>query len=122
MKKSLALFSLMLLTMLSASAQQTETYDYALSSRKLIQHGVQAILTCNGLFTSNRTLEQVYDQELAYLKEPVGTAAGGDYVIDYENKTVTISASDSTSIMRAAYRAGIGCVILAPNQTFEIIE
>ncbi|WP_442845808.1 serine hydrolase domain-containing protein [Leeuwenhoekiella sp. H156] len=122
MNKPVAFLLLLLLTTVSASAQQTETYDYALSSRKLIQHGVQAILTCNGLFTSNRTLEQVYDQELAYLKEPVGTAAGGDYVIDYENKTVTIAASDSTSIMRAAYRAGIGCVILAPNQTFEIIE
>lgn len=122
MNKPVAFLLLLLLTTVSAGAQQTETYDYALSSRKLIQHGVQAILTCNGLFTSNRTLEQVYDQELAYLKEPVGTATGGDYVIDYENKTVTIAASDSTSIMRAAYRAGIGCVILAPNQTFEIIE
>ncbi|PHQ28512.1 serine hydrolase domain-containing protein [Leeuwenhoekiella nanhaiensis] len=122
MNKPVAFLLLLLLTTVSASAQQTETYDYALSSRKLIQHGVQAILTCNGLFTSNRTLEQVYDQELAYLEEPVGTAAGGDYVIDYKNKTVTIAASDSTSIMRAAYRAGIGCVILPPNQTFEIIE
>jgi len=122
MKKTTLLLPILIVCAYCGLAQQTENYDYAQTNRKLIQHGVQAILTCNGLFTSNRTLEQVYDQELAYLKEPIGTAAGGDYVIDYDNKTVTIAASDSTSIMRAAYRAGIGCVILAPNQTFEIIE
>ncbi len=122
MKKLVAAFTLLLFNSYIASAQQTETYDYAQFNRKIIQNGVQVILTCNGLFTSNRTLEQVYDQELKYLKNPIGTALGGDYKIDWENKTVSIAASDSTSIMRAAYRAGIGCVILAPNQTFEIVE
>ena len=66
-----------LITFSTTFAQQEESYDYWAPNRKMIQHGVQAILTCNGLFTSNRTLEQVYDQELKYLKNPVGTAKDG---------------------------------------------
>ena len=62
-----------------AFAQQEENYDYDRFNRDMISHGVQAILMCNGLFTSERTLEQVFDQELAYLRQPVGTAKGGDY-------------------------------------------
>ena len=54
----------------------------------MISQGVQAILTCNGLFTSNRTIEQVYGNELKYLPQPIGTAKGGEYKIDYDRKTV----------------------------------
>lgn len=88
----------------------------------MIQHGVQAVLMCNGLFTSNRTIEQVFEQELAYVRQPVGTARGGDYVVDRERKAVAIGAPGGTPTMRAAFRDGIGCVILAPDQTFEEIE
>ena len=88
----------------------------------MISSGVQAILTCNGLFTSNRTIEQVYDQELKYLPHPIGTAKGGDYHIDYKQKTVAIGIPGGVPVMRAVYREGIGCVILAPDQTFEVID
>ncbi|MEM6299742.1 MAG: serine hydrolase [Bacteroidota bacterium] len=122
MKGNIALLSLLLFTINSGLSQQVESYDYAASNREMIQRGVQAILSCNGLFTSNRTLDQVYDQELKYLKQPIGDAEGGDYTIDWDKKTVSIGTEQNTPIMRAAFRDGIGCVILAPNQTFEAID
>jgi len=88
----------------------------------MIQHGQQAIFMCNGLFTSHRTLEQVFAQELAYLRHPVGTPDSGDYVIDWERKTVAIGAPGGTPTMRAAFRKGLGCVIMAPDQTFEDLD
>lgn len=102
--------------------QQEENYDYWRPQRGMIRYGQQAILMCNGLFTSHRTLEQVFEQELAFLPQPVGTPRGGDYVVDWERKAVAIGASGGTPIMRAAFREGIGCVILAPDQTFDDIE
>ncbi|MEM6804624.1 MAG: serine hydrolase, partial [Bacteroidota bacterium] len=118
MKKLLILlFSIPLV--LSTQAQQKETYDYTRANRDMVSQGVQAILMCNGLFTSNRTLEQVFDQELAYLSQPIGTAKGGDYQVDWERRTVSIGVPGGVPVMRAAFREGIGCVILAPDQTFE---
>jgi len=104
------------------SAQQEETYDYWRPQREMISHGQQAILMCNGLFTGERTLEQVFAQELAFLPQPVGTTQGGDYVVDWDREAVAIGASGGTPIMRAAFREGIGCVILSPDQTFEDID
>ena len=113
--------TLALLLPAAASAQQEESYDYWRFQRDMIRHGQQAILMCNGLFTGERTLEQVFAQELAFLPQPVGTPRGGDYEVDWTRKAVAIGASGGTPIMRAAYREGIGCVILAPDQTFEDI-
>lgn len=107
---------------LTAGAQQEESYDYWRFNRDVVQHGVQAVLMCNGLFTSNRTLEQVFDQELAYVRQPVGTARGGDYVVDWDRRAVAIGAPGGTPVMRAAFREGLGCVVMAPDQTFEDIE
>ncbi len=103
------------------SAQQEENYDYWRFNRDMIRYGQQAILMCNGLFTSNRTLEQVFDQELAFLPQPVGTARGGDYIVDKERRAVAIGVPGGTPTMRAAFREGLGCVIMAPDQTFEDI-
>jgi CubicO group peptidase (beta-lactamase class C family) len=117
------LLALVLLLPARAHAQQEETYDYFRFDRDLIQHGVQAVLMCNGLFTSNRTLEQVFAQELAYVRSPVGTARGGDYVVDRDRKAVAIgSPAGGTPVMRAAFREGLGCVVLAPDQTFDDID
>ena len=77
---------------------------------------------CNGLFTSNRTLEQVFAQELAFLRHPVGTPDGGDYVVDGERRTVAIGGPGDTPTMRAAFREGLGCVIMAPDQSFEALD
>ena len=78
MKRFIApLLTLLLLLSAPLGAQQQENYDYWKSQREMIQRGQQAIFTCNGLFTSNRTLQQVFAQELAFLRQPVGTAQGG---------------------------------------------
>jgi CubicO group peptidase (beta-lactamase class C family) len=106
----------------AASGHQEESYDYWRSNRDMIRNGQQAVLMCNGLFTSNRTLEQVFDQELAFLRRPVGTARGGDYEVDRDRRAVAIGAAGGTPVMRAVFREGLGCVILAPDQGFEDID
>ncbi|HIB00269.1 MAG TPA: serine hydrolase, partial [Gemmatimonadetes bacterium] len=72
------------------TAQQQESYDYWRSQRDMVSYGQQAIFMCNGLFTSNRTIDQVFEQELAYLDQPVGTPDGGDYEIDRARRAVAI--------------------------------
>lgn len=103
-------------------AQQELSFDYWQFNREMIRRGQQAVFMCNGLFVSNRTLGQVFEQELAYLSDPVGTASGGDYVVDTDNMAVAIGRPDGVPVMRAAFREGIGCVVLAPDQTFDDID
>jgi len=117
-----ALACLGLLLVTAAHAEQTERYDYFATNRQTIRNGVQAILSCNGLFTSGRTLQQVFAQELAYLRDPVGTAAGGEFVIDRQRQAVAVGGPASGQVIRAAFRRGIGCVVMAPGQTFEDID
>ena len=113
---------LVLLTPLPAVAQQEERYDYWKFQRDMVRYGQQAVFMCNGLFTGHRSIKNVFVQELAFLPNPVGTSRGGDYVVDEERKAVAIGAAGGTPIMRAVFREGIGCVILAPDQTFEDID
>jgi CubicO group peptidase (beta-lactamase class C family) len=115
------LAALALLLPAPVAAQQEETYDYWKFNREMIQRGQQAIFMCNGLFTSNRTLDQVFAQELAYLRSPIGTPQGGDYVVDRERRAVAVGADGYVPTMRAAFREGIGCVVMAPDQTLEDI-
>ncbi|HEX7117417.1 MAG TPA: serine hydrolase [Longimicrobiales bacterium] len=117
-----ALVLFLLLLPAPGAAQQEERYDYWKFDREVIRRGQQALFMCNGLFTSHRTLEQIFAQELAYLPEPIGTPDGGDYVVDRELRAVAVGADGYVPTMRAAYREGLGCVILAPDQTFEDIE
>jgi CubicO group peptidase (beta-lactamase class C family) len=106
-----------------ASAEQADTFDYWQPQRQMIRHGQQALMMCNGLFVSGRTLEQVFAQELAFLPQPVGKVAGGDYLVDRARKAVAVgAASGATLVMRAAFREGLGCVVLAPDQTFAAID
>ena len=121
MKQALATVFALLLP-LSVGAQQEERYDYWHVNREMIRYGQQAILMCNGLFTSHRTLEEVFAQELAFLPRPVGTAQGGDYIVDSPRRAVTVGAPGGPFQMRAAFREGIGCVVLAPDQTLDDIE
>jgi len=120
--KNYILFILFFGLTIQISAQQAESYDYFKANRNMITSGVQAILTCNGLFTSERTIEQVYDMELKYLSQPIGTAKGGDYHIDWERKAVEIGVAGGTPVMRAAFREGIGCIILPPDQNLSHID
>lgn len=114
-----------LLTILPAHAEQTESYDYFSANRLMVRNGVQAVLMCNGLFTSHRSLEQVFEQELAYL-EPfggtVGTPAGGNYTVHPEQRAVAVGGGESGAAIIAAFREGIGCVVMAPDQQLADIE
>lgn len=105
-----------------ANAQQQENYDYWAPQREMIRRGQQAVFMCNGIFTGNRSLEQVFAQELAFLPEPIGTPEGGDYVVDRERRAVEIGAPGAVPTMRAVFREGIGCVILPPDQDLNDID
>src|SRR5262245_2378115 len=106
----------------SQRPRQQDTYDYWAAQREIIQRGQQAVMMCNGLFTSNRTLEQIFAQELKYLSSPIGTATGGDYVVDRARRAVAIGKPGAAPVMRAAFREGLGCIVLAPDQTFDDID
>lgn len=119
MRKLLFLLSL---TAISAQAEQASTYDYAADNRTMIRNGVQAVMMCNGLFTSKRTLSQVFSQELAYLPNRVGTPAGGEYVVDHERQAVAVGGTTTGPTIRAAFRQGLGCVVMPPDQSFADID
>ena len=102
-------------------AQQEESYDYWSFNREMIRRGQEAVMTCNGLFTSNRTFEQVKAQELAFLPGPVSATAPADVVIDRDRKAVAVGADSGVPVIRAAYREGLGCIVLSPDQTFDDI-
>ena len=117
MKLCLRLLLVLPLNLSTAIAQQPNDFDYFQANRIMIRNGAQALITCNGLFTSNRTLEQVFDQELNIIADPVG-----DYVVDTERQTIAVGGGDSGPVMRAAFREGIGCVIMSPDQDFDDID
>ena len=64
----------------------------------------------------------MFAQELAYLPEPVGSVDGGEYLIDTGLRAVAIGGPQSGPVMRAAFREGIGCVVMAPNQSLDDID
>ena len=117
----LALLSATALNMF-ALAQQDQTYDYWQHQREMVRRGQQAVFMCNGLFTSNRSLEQVYEKELAFLPEPVGTPEGGDYTVAWDLRAVEIGKAGAVPTMRAVFREGIGCIILPPDQDLADID
>jgi CubicO group peptidase (beta-lactamase class C family) len=122
MRRLILILACFLLLPATVRVQQKESYDYWRVQRDMIDRGQQAIMMCNGLFTSNRTLEQVFAQELAYLRQPVGTPAGGDYAVDRQRRAVSVGKPETGPVMRAAFREGIGCVIMAPDQTLDAID
>jgi CubicO group peptidase (beta-lactamase class C family) len=105
-----------------ALADQSDEFDYYQTNRDMIRNGVQAVLMCNGLFTSHRTPQQVFSQELAYLSTPVGTVEGGAYLIDREKRAVEVGGKDHGIAIRAVFREGIGCVVMPPDQGFDEID
>jgi hypothetical protein len=93
------LFVLLLLIPLDSWAQQKETFDYWQFDKAIIWRGVQAFMMCNGVFTSNRTLDQVFEQELAYVWGRPGTVKDDDYVVDSEKRAVAVGLSDDLPAM-----------------------
>ena len=116
------LLALSLLAPTSALAQQQESYDYWQHQREMVRRGQQAVFMCNGLFTSNRSLEQVFEKELAFLPNPIGNAEGGDYNVEWDLKAVEIGTAGAVPTMRAVFREGIGCIILPPEQTLADVD
>jgi CubicO group peptidase (beta-lactamase class C family) len=97
-------------------------YDYFAYQRRLIDNGVQALLTCNGLYTSRRDLEAVFAQELAYHGErTLGTAEGGPYEIHARERAVSVGGGEYGPVITAAFRTGIGCVVLPPDSPLDAI-
>lgn len=128
MKILLALITLLAsLTSGLAFSQQLDTYDYFASNRQMIRNGVQAVLQCNGLFTSKRSLASVFRHELAYLDNDrfggiVGNAQGGEYTVHNDLKAVAVGGPSSGPVIRAVFRDGIGCVVMSPDQTLADID
>ena len=99
-----------------------EGYDYFSANRQLIRNGVQSLLTCNGLFTSRRTLEQVFDQELAYLGDrALGDPSGGPYKVHPREQAVSVGGDENGPAIISVFRKGIGCVVMAPDMSLEDI-
>ena len=97
-----------------------QTVDYFEANRAMIRNGVQAVLTCNGLFTSERTLDQVFAEELAYLGERViGTSSDGNYLVDLNRKGVLVGGDADGAQIGAVFREGIGCVVMPPGMALE---
>ena len=103
-----------------ATPATAQAVDHFEANRVMIRNGVQAVLTCNGLFTSDRTLDQVFAEELAYLGERVvGTATDGNYSVDLNRKGVLVGGGADGAQIGALFREGIGCVVMPPGMTLE---
>jgi CubicO group peptidase (beta-lactamase class C family) len=90
--------------------------------QQFVYAGMQALLTCNGLFVSGRTLAQLYAAELKLDLIPLASA--DEVQIDRERRTVGVNENGKGPgpTMRAAYREGLGCVVLGPEQTFADLD
>src|SRR6516164_7081335 len=103
--------AILLLSGVTGNGQQTATrYNYLQLNEALINHGMQALFICNGLFVSNRTMDQLYGAELKMNQMPL--ALPDQIKIDRERKTVAVGDGLSAPVMRAAHREGIGCVVM----------
>ncbi|MEO0422407.1 MAG: serine hydrolase [Pseudomonadota bacterium] len=111
-----------LLLALAVAGTAQADYDYFTANRALIRNGVQAVLTCSGLFTSQRSLAQVFAQELAYLGErTLGDAQGGPYEVHSDEQAVTVGGAPHGPAVTAAFREGVGCVVMAPDMGLDAI-
>jgi CubicO group peptidase (beta-lactamase class C family) len=109
------------LCVVAGTGQQTATrFNYLQLNDAVINGGMQSLFMCNGLFVSNRTMEQLYGAELKMGLMPL--APQDQIQIDRERKTVAVGGSSRTVVMRAAYREGIGCVVMGPEQTFADVD
>jgi CubicO group peptidase (beta-lactamase class C family) len=114
--------ALALLSSALPAAPAESHLPYLDGPRGIIQRGVQAVLLCNGVFTSERPLEAVFREELAYLKAPLGNPAtvgepsdaAAEVAIDRAARSVRIGALGQQSVS-ARYQPGIGCVVLPPD-------
>ena len=98
-------------------------FDYDAANRMMIRNGVQAVLTCNGLFTSGRSYEFVRREELQYLRVPrFGGVVEENIAINATARAVTVGGDGDGVAITAAFREGIGCIVMAPDQTLDDID
>ena len=105
-----------------ASQLEPAPYDYHRPALQTTQRGMQAFMICNGLFTSERPLDLIYDQELRLNQMPI--LPPWEVEVDEERRLVTVGAkaNDAVPAMRAAYREGFGCIVMAPDQTAADVD
>lgn len=98
-----------------------EGYDVHHPTAQLTQYGQQALTLCNGLFVSERDLEEIYEGELARMSRPL---APSRIRIDESTRGVEVGVggNDPTPVMRAVWREGLGCIVLSPDQGLEDAE
>jgi CubicO group peptidase (beta-lactamase class C family) len=100
-------------------------FDYHHVTGEIVWRGTQALKLCNGLFVSGRTVDQIYGQEFAGMGTPMPRQR---IEIDRQLKAVAIgtgeagAGTDPVPVMRSAFRDGIGCVVMAPDQTVADID
>lgn len=98
-------------------------FDYFETTRKTVRNGMQSMFICNGLFTSQRSLSQIFDQELAYLGDQrLGDANTGNYRIDPEIQSVEVGGGYDEPAVTTVFRSGIGCLAMAPEMTAESFD
>ncbi len=104
-------------------AQGQKGFNYHSFTGEITWRGEQALTLCNGLFVSGRTADQVYAVELNGARE-VEPLPRSRVKVDEQLKAVTVGIEDGDPVpaMRAAYREGLGCVVMAPDQTFGDID
>lgn len=118
---------LMLLLAFSPPLGAQTFYDYNIHqpTQDLMARGAQALLICNGVFVSDRTLDEIYHLELQQ-RWTTGTVPRSAVEIDHHRKAVTVGAgnrgNDPIPAMRSAYREGLGCVAMAPDQSYDDID
>ena len=79
-----------------AAEPADEGYDYFASNRVMIRNGMQAVMMCDGLFTSHRNLQQIFSQELMYLSSPRFGSAVGDRKLRIRKMTPEIKSRFAT--------------------------
>jgi len=118
----LLLLLLLFLPTALAAGQQTETFNYWEQDEAIVWRGVKAFMMCNGYFTSNRSPEQIQEQEWAYTRGQPGVYDNDGFGIERLKNLVTVGGRAGAPAMKAAYRDGLGCIILEPGQSDEAIE
>ena len=114
--------TLLILEPAAVHARQAASYDYHQPTAMMVNYGRQALMICNGLFVSNRTLDQIYEQELKLNRMPV--LPPSMVSIDRARQVVAVGGGGNRPYpaMRTAYREGLGCIVMAPDQTLADID
>ncbi len=102
-------------------AQQSESFNYWEKNEAIIWRGVKAFMMCNGVFTSERSPDLVREQEWAYTRGLPGVYDDDGFGIERLKKLVTVGGRGGVPAMKAAYREGLGCIIMEPGQSDDAI-